>query len=540
VIPRSSPRTVLPGAEEEWAEPPGKRVLAWPWVMTGVTLAALALRLYRLSAQSFWVDEVVTWHGAQLPLADLLQLRGYYAMAHSLYYAVMHGVLLVSDSEVAMRLPSAFFGALSVPLLYRVGERWLGEWTGLAAAVLLAVSPLHLHYSQEARPYAAVLFFVLFATVCLEEAVRNPARIRGQVGFVASTTAALLSHPVALAFVPVSAIYAAMARPRGALRRLRVAFAGLSIIIVGFLLVLVALPPARATNPAEAPGPFALAYIAWTFSTGFSLGPSIRELHGPDRIQVALGHAPVVALSLVLFGGLVVAGAVRVWSEHRRVAGTIAGWLLLPVLFVFFGSLATHHPLNVRYVLVALPPFLLLVGSGTRVLPSGPWRAGAWALVLGLSAASILNYHLDPRYHREDYRSAVRALKAQARRGDLVMVSAPYTAVMLDYYDPGPLNVMPFGPGSPGRRRSHPSGQPSSGWRAELDRLVAGRQRFWVLISREFHGRVGEELLPYLDDRFARERDRSWAGTQLILYSVGRDRSGSEQMDAVENAPGQS
>lgn len=503
--------------------PPPRHVFARssPWTVAAITVLALILRLYRIEAQSLWVDEVVTWHAAQVPIADLLQVRNYYAMAHSLYFALMHMVLLVSDSEFALRLPSALFGAFSIPLLYLVGERWLSRGTGLVAAVLLAVSPLHLYYSQEARPYAVVVFFILFAMVCLEAMVREPGRTRWRVGFVASSAAALLSHPVALAFVPASVLYAALIASRASLRRLRGTFAALLVIIVG--LQTVVLPRVHANHPAE-PFGLAIAYTGWTFATGFSLGPSIRELHAPDPVQVALAHAPVVALGLLVFGGLAVSGVVRVWSERRRIAAVVAAWLLLPVLFVVFGSLATHHPFNVRYVLPAFPAFLLLVGFGVLTLPKGLWRGGAWALVLGLSAASILNYHADPRYQREDYRSAVGALRDLARPGDVVVVSAPYTAIMLDYYNPGPVAVVPFYE-PPVMGHPDPVGRPPNDWRSELERFVADRESFWVLLSRTFHPPVEEELVRFLDERFERVRDRSWAGTRLVLYSLPDGRA---------------
>jgi hypothetical protein len=528
MIPSSSSPRVPCSHEDEDPEPPRSRASEgrWAWGIATITLLALLLRLYRLNGQSFWVDEVVTWHGAHLPITKLLAVRSYYGMAHSLYYAIMHGVVLVSDSELALRLPSALFGALSVPLLYAIGARWFDRGTGVAASILLTFSPLHLYYSQEARPYAAVLFFILLAMVCLDRAVRTPDR-RWQVGFVVSTTAAFLSHPIALAFLPIGFFYVVVATTPAARRRLRGSFAALLVAISAFLVVMISRPPVRTFNPAEPPGLLAIPYSLWTFAAGFSLGPSIRELHGPDRVQIALGHIPVVALGALIFGGLAFLGALRIWRDDRRSTMVVAVWLIVPILFVFWGALATHHPFNVRYMLPALPPFLLLVGRGTRALSPGRWHVVAWVAVLGLTGASILQYHLDPRYQREDYRAAVRWLEARALPDDLLLVSAPYTAVMLDYYDPGPVNVVPFGGRRVSSRRvsldqnaARSSAIPSPpDWRPDLDRIVASRQRFWVLLSRTFHGGLGEELPRYLNGRFDRVHDRSWAGVRLILYS---------------------
>ncbi len=73
----------------------------------------------------------------------------------------MHGVLQVfGDSEVALRLPSAVAGICTIPLLGLLTEEITKSRTTAAiAALLLAVNPLHLWYSQEARPYAVLLLF---------------------------------------------------------------------------------------------------------------------------------------------------------------------------------------------------------------------------------------------------------------------------------------------------------------------------------------------------------------------------------------------
>jgi outer membrane biosynthesis protein TonB len=71
-----------------------------------------------------------------------------------LYYALLHGWMrLVGDSEFAVRTLSALFGTLTVPVIYRLARRIAGKTAGLLAALILAVSPFHVRFAQEARMY---------------------------------------------------------------------------------------------------------------------------------------------------------------------------------------------------------------------------------------------------------------------------------------------------------------------------------------------------------------------------------------------------
>ena len=59
--------------------------------------------------------------------------------------------------EVGLRSLSALIGTLTVPVAYVVGAQLVSRRSGLAAAALVAVSPLLVYYSQEARPYALAI-----------------------------------------------------------------------------------------------------------------------------------------------------------------------------------------------------------------------------------------------------------------------------------------------------------------------------------------------------------------------------------------------
>lgn len=490
--------------------------------LAGVVVLGVALRLYRLDAQSLWYDEVITYLAARGPVSDYLWTSRYYATAHALYFAIVHLGLELGSGELYLRLPSLVLGSLSIPLLFMVVRPWLGAEAGLGAATLMAVSPFHVYYSQEARPYAALLCFGLVALACLQRARAGRRPLLWGAGAGLGIAAMLSTHPVGLFFLPVLAL---VPPPPGGSRVSRgwLAAVAAGVVLAAPVLARIVLhPPMRSTNPVEFVGLTATPYLFWTFVAGYSLGPSVRELHGPDRWGVALANAPVVLPVAILAGGLALAGLARIRRLDRRLLVLLAAWILVPIAAVTVLSPLTRQPLNARYAILAFPALLVLVAAGTEGL-SRRWRIGAWVALLGVSGIALANYHHAARYQREDYRAAVAALHAEARPGDLVLVTAPYTILMLRYYDPGPVEAVPYparGPGDEAGIAHRTTTRDWEFWLSELERRIEGRTRFWVLLSRTWRYDPPGRLVPYLDGRFTRAWSGSWAGTRLILYET--------------------
>lgn len=127
-----------------------------------ITMLALVTRLACLGGKSLWVDEADSLYFASYAFPDILfRLCDPHPPA---YYVLLRVFLKLGQSEFWVRLPSAIAGALTVPLLALFGWELsatlevpgLTRRTGVLASLFLAVAPLHVWYSQEARMYAMV------------------------------------------------------------------------------------------------------------------------------------------------------------------------------------------------------------------------------------------------------------------------------------------------------------------------------------------------------------------------------------------------
>jgi 4-amino-4-deoxy-L-arabinose transferase-like glycosyltransferase len=124
-----------------------------------------------LGGRPLWYDEAFTVLYAEKPLETMLhgtvtRLEGAAAEEHPLFsYLTLHyWMLAFGQSPVAVRALSVFLGTATVVMAYLLGRRLSDRRVGLAAALVVAVAPFHIYYSQEARMYALLGFAALTMT----------------------------------------------------------------------------------------------------------------------------------------------------------------------------------------------------------------------------------------------------------------------------------------------------------------------------------------------------------------------------------------
>jgi uncharacterized membrane protein len=129
----------------------------------GIVLLAAALRLYRLGARSLWLDEIITIYPVRFATLDELSAHLQPWWDNMPLPSVLPWLLRgLGGSEWAVRLPFAVAGTLAVGGLYGLGRDLGGPRIGLSAALLGALAPFLIWYSQEARPYAFLLLFTVY------------------------------------------------------------------------------------------------------------------------------------------------------------------------------------------------------------------------------------------------------------------------------------------------------------------------------------------------------------------------------------------
>ena len=132
-------------------------------------LVATALRFFEIDKHALWMDEAYSLWFSRQTLKDLWTVIPTFEPHPPLYYTLLHGWSIFGGSETALRSLSAIVGIATVPVIYVLGRIVCGprdgRWVGFGAALILAASPIHVQFGQEARSYA-FLAFAVAVTLC--------------------------------------------------------------------------------------------------------------------------------------------------------------------------------------------------------------------------------------------------------------------------------------------------------------------------------------------------------------------------------------
>lgn len=156
----------------------------YAWSLFGIFVLGVGLRILTMDTRGLWLDEAVTVDQTARPLWQVIltQVGGTHPpLFHILMHFWEHAFGL---SEVALRSYALLFGAAAIPLAYWAGMRFYDRRTGLIAALILALSPYHIWYSQEARMYSMLMFFGLLSITTLMLAIRHNTWLRWLAFFV--------------------------------------------------------------------------------------------------------------------------------------------------------------------------------------------------------------------------------------------------------------------------------------------------------------------------------------------------------------------
>ncbi len=421
------------------------------WPLAALLLLAAALRFSTLGLQSFWYDEAFTpVHVLHMSLGATLHSVVHTENTPPLWYVLIWAWSRVfGTGAVALRLPSAMFGVATVAVAWAIGHELEGpptrRATAIAAAAFVAVNPLFVWYSQEARAYELFVLTSALAMLCFLRAQQEPTP-RRLVAFAVMASLALLSHYFA-AFLLAPMIV--MLLLQGGARRRAILLACGAPVLVG--LALLPLASAQGGHGAQWIGAWALTSrlqaIPQYYLTGYSGEP--------------LGHGIELLVALPILAGI----GYGLWSvlEPREERGALialsiaACGVLAPIVLIAFGA----DYLAPRNLVAAMIPVSALIAVVVTARRAGRVGAALAALIAVAGLAITIDVDLSPRLQRGDWRGVAKVLRGglsgpgvQAAGGSAAAHGAPADervittvelgAAPLEYYLP-PLHNLAEG-----------------------------------------------------------------------------------------------
>src|SRR5271165_5950864 len=328
----------------------------WLWSIVAV---GAALRLVALGRKSFWLDEIASVWTARLPGPDFWSVLWHSEGNMALYYLLLRSWLHLGVGEAIVRTLSAIIGIASIPVMYALGNRLLGEVTARLAALFFALNACAIAVSQEARGYSLLVLGVVASTYLFVRLIEQPTLVLAcAYGVVTGLT--LYCHYFGM-FVPAAQAIslAALSEGRRPWKQLAVG---------GWIVALAGVPVLWMIHIQDS------GHITWVKR------PSLLELYHLG-VYLAAGSGKAVGALLLLLDlvllGLFLRTLRTLWRDRAQ---NLLFWryvliiscLFTPVVIALLVSIVRpifYH----RFLVISLPAWVVMTAVGAEGIRSRTW-----------------------------------------------------------------------------------------------------------------------------------------------------------------------
>jgi mannosyltransferase len=390
------------------------------WVITsgGILLLALTLRLWGLGTESAWIDEAYSIALAKHSVVEIIQ--GTAADQHPpLYYLLLHYWLLFGSSVVYARTLSLVVGMINIGQTLKFGRKLAGDWLALGTGLLLAISPMHVWYSQEIRMYILLASLTTASTMELWNCLHGKNR---WLLYALCSILAIYTHYFAIFVFGAHALLALAWAWMKREKRYVFYWAG-AMLVVG------------------------LAFLPWFpimlnqsrfHSMSWLESPGISDFRD-TLLRLLFGSGVLVFpgwmrwLSLVSLGVLTIWAVIRLQQKellHRQSFGFVATWAFAP--FFVVAVIAFVYPIfQFKQFLIVLVPFLFWIVWVCRITP----RLMGGLLFAGILASSgVYLVYQQVELTKDDWRGASAHLQSQMAPGDILYSNPAASYLALSLY----------------------------------------------------------------------------------------------------------
>ena len=402
--------------------------ISHPAFLLGLILVlAFVLRVMHLEKESIWWDEYATHVHRSAPTlkAFLANSRTLDPMALPLYYSLEYGVArYFSANLLVLRAVSVFLGLLTIAMLYLLGKYLFDVRAGLVAAMLTALSPVHIYHSQGIRAYALFALLALLALWSFLRLMEEKGSLRWALHLIC-VAALYWTHPFAPLVTVAMGLFILIQGRAKILFFLRFSLAHILLWLpVGAWLVNRSFW-AREHTDSWLPLPSVMTVLSDVFFDDisgflwqFRLGRA-AEFLGTFRW---IPDLMLAVLILLLLSRWFRPGRRPVEASSPRFL--LFFWLLLPPLGLLLLSLIIRPCMFPRYTLHCSFALYLLLGGALSLIENRRKALLATLLLLCLSACQTLWLYPGPQ--RTDWFSVARLLQQKSEPGICCSFGIPF------------------------------------------------------------------------------------------------------------------
>jgi hypothetical protein len=378
------------------------------YLIAVIIMLGFLLRWYKLTDQSIWLDEAFTIYNSQQAISHILDQKG---NTPPLYYLLLHFWIYINGiSEFSTRLLSVITGTTAIFVINMLGSLIFNKRTGIYAALLLAISPINIYYSQEVRPYS-LLFLLALLSIFFYVKLKDRYSKGSVASYTVFSTMLIYSHLYGLLILLAQNIDQFI-NHNFKLRKLK-SWMLLQLIIIIFYIPWIIRMPEIISVQSHSWIPKPNLLVSFPLFYKFTSGEAF-SFYG-------------LLLALIYFFLILN----YPFKSIRKESILLFSWLLVPVIIPFLYSVIFTPVFTIRYTIVAsLSLFLIAAYS---VFNMNTFKN--MGLLILIVLCSFLALHVQNNTTIKDpWREVSKFIQSNIQDGDQVLLISSYEVFSFSYY----------------------------------------------------------------------------------------------------------
>ena len=323
-----------------------------------ILIISFFVRVYGLQSENIWPDEGGTVFHAHKSVLHNIKWSlsvGYFPLYHVI---LSSWEKIFGLEEFSVRFLSLIFGILSVYIVFKIGTFMFNKKVGIYSAIIMALSPFNVSYSQEARVYTLLVLLSLSSIYFYLRFIESQKK-KHMIYYILFTFLMLNTHAPAIFILVFQNIHYLLFVKKNFKKWIFIQFALFILFLPLLLITLSSISDFSEHIVIPKPNIVTLLKTFYIFSAGSTF----------EITALAIGSFISIGFFLLLF--LVLLQMVKDVKNKKylNLNKTIflLLWLAVPILLLLMQSYVSHSVYFVRFIIVSsIALYILIALSITR------------------------------------------------------------------------------------------------------------------------------------------------------------------------------
>jgi len=400
-----------------------------------ILLLGTSLRVYNLGTNSFWLDEaeVILSANSLTEIIPALKANPLLPFKTFLYKTFVYYWKIFGTSEFILRLSSVIFGIFSIWGIYFLGKLIFSEKAGVFSALVLAVSPFHIYYSQELRMYSIISFLGIASIYFLWRALKDNSNFFW-LGYIVANVLNIYMQPIAFfTFVGEILFFIILIRRyKHLFKKWVFSNSMIAIFLVPLSILLISgLKFLREDN------------LLFTHLFSWISIPSLKSILFTFK-NFSIGYnvpLPTALIASIIFLSLFLYGAIKAVNKKEGLILSLI-CLFLPIISIFLISRFRACYID-RFFIINSIFYYLVIGNGLSQMKT-KYLISVTAILIFFFIYALKNYYNNylpeeimqhfGELPKRDWRQPAIYIISNFQKGDIILHTREHTLFPFEYY----------------------------------------------------------------------------------------------------------